>query len=432
METNSEYKFGINGMEQESIGDDESPLSSSLSVFYKSSKWLNVLFITLISCMGIYGNLMSMALFKRKYEKSRRNQKLIVYLIALALSDLCVLVFHYADFTFRSWINLLGAYTSEFNFVDKCLLCCKLFPYVRNVFRTISIYILVMLTFQRFVILYHPLKKSQLLSGAFILKLAALILIVSLLANSSTIFVNTLVKNPATGMLYCCVNARLLNVQFAFDMVFVFISIILPMVFLFTFSVILFKHIRKNLPKQYSLCDLSCMERTSRRQRMTAESTVTKSILLERRMQVSQTDLRTVKSTSCERFKTKPDNGSNISLRFKTKYNQSILTTYIFVLISKWFIIFHLPYLISWIVYHILMKSRFQKQDSFNATYSANKLNTSNEFLNYENKIVFMKSLMNIFEILYLLNYSINFFLYLFNVPWFKKAHKQFYNFKLS
>lgn len=128
--------------------------------FYILSKWINVIFLTLIAIIGIYGNLMSAKIFVSKTFNRNSIKSLRLYLVTLALSDAFVLVFHYSDFTFRSWVNLTESYESRFNFVDKINLFCKLVPYLRNVFRTISVYTLVLMTTQRLIVLHFSnLKK---------------------------------------------------------------------------------------------------------------------------------------------------------------------------------------------------------------------------------------------------------------------------------
>lgn len=105
------------GVQEEAEVEPDSAdlISNQVYTFYTVSKWLNVVIITLITVIGIYGNTMSLRLFLRKYTNKKTQQKLTIYFLLLSVSDLLVLVLHYVDFTFRSWINLLGAHSSQVN-----------------------------------------------------------------------------------------------------------------------------------------------------------------------------------------------------------------------------------------------------------------------------------------------------------------------------
>lgn len=334
--------------------------------FYEFSKWLNVIFITIISAMGIYGNLISIYLFTKTL-KSNRRQNFTFYFLLLSVSDLSVLIFHYIDFTFRSWINLTENYSSKFNFVDKCEICCKLIPYFRNFFRTISVYILLAMTIQRFIFFYLPLKRSIVNSPKTIKFTIYSITLFSLILNSGNLITNTLTKHETNGEFYCNINPKFFNLQIIFDFTFVLFSILLPTLFILVFSIFLFTRIK---------------------------------------------------------FKMK---------KFKTKLNQSIRTTYMLVLISKWFIILHLPYFIFWIFLHYqIKKSNFYLKKLEEFSFSANISSSyelsqaySQQYIQNQNLTLLLKGFLNLFEILFLSNYSMHFLLYLINGPLFKKRHSR-------
>lgn len=225
-------------------------ITNRVVYFYTLSKWLNVILITAITILGLYGNSMSLRLFLNKFLNKKMQQKLTVYFLLLSLSDLLVLVLHYIDFTFRSWVNLVGAHSSEFNFVDKCLLCCKFMPYLRNVFRTVSVYTLLILTIQRFIILYFPIIRAKFLSSKFNEGLIVSLVFFALLLNMGNLFMNTLVQHKETGEFYCNVDVNYIDMQFYIDLVFISMTIIVPTVFIIIFSVILFSEIKKNIPSE--------------------------------------------------------------------------------------------------------------------------------------------------------------------------------------
>lgn len=146
-------------------------------------------------------------------------------------------------------------------------------------------------------------------------------------------------------------------------------------------------------------------------------------------------------------------------IKFKNKLNHTIRTTYMLVLLSKWFIIFHVPYFVCWAIYHIYM-NKWGQLDALddqhqssppsplstaifsgvtNDVNSSAQTSSSSSFSNFysqqntitatstsqldPNTILTLRALVNLFEILFLFNYTVHFFLYLFNIPSFKRAH---------
>ena len=109
--------------------------------------------------------------------------------------------------------------------------------------------------------------------------------------------------------------------------------------------------------------------------------------------------------------------GSNqTSLRRNLK--QSIKTTYMLLIVSKWFILLHFPYFICWCFYYVHMNKlhgRFSSDPNDIILISEWDLN----------KKILLKSLLQFFEILFLFNYSINFLLYFIYGPLFRKTHSK-------
>jgi hypothetical protein len=229
-------------------------LHENVEKFYEISKWLNVILITLITLVGIYGNLVSIIIFFSKLNsKSNSMKSLKVYLITLALSDLGVLVFHYVDFTFRSWVNLTEFYKARFNFVDKYTFFCKSVPYVRNVFRTTSVYILIFMTLQRLIILYFPFNRAKWSSSKFNNSLVIGLSITALLLNVNSLLMNTLVEHTETAETFCSINKDNFELQFWIEIAFVGLTILLPIFIIMTLSVILYNKINPNKIKSYQM-----------------------------------------------------------------------------------------------------------------------------------------------------------------------------------
>lgn len=146
------------------------------------------------------------------------------------------------------------------------------------------------------------------------------------------------------------------------------------------------------------------------------------------------------------------NNQQAIVIKFKNKLNHTIRTTYMLVLLSKWFVIFHVPYFVCWMIYHIYMNKYGGSTDGSGGLFgvmtsssnqhesspsplmsgvavttvdnnlSTNSIQSENGQLD-PNTILTLRAFLNLFEILFLFNYTVHFFLYLFNIPSFKRAH---------
>ena len=121
----------------------------------------------------------------------------------------------------------------------------------------------------------------------------------------------------------------------------------------------------------------------------------------------------------------------NLNLNFvKAKTGRSVRTTYMLVLLSKWFIFLHFPYFICWIILHLHfdIHNKYVKDfvdvviqnDSVKENY-----NTLHRWDSIVTKTKLLRSFVNLFEVLLLFNYSINFILFNLNGPMFRKKHKE-------
>lgn len=144
-------------------------------------------------------------------------------------------------------------HSARFNFVDKSVIACKLVPYLRNVFRTVSVFTLVLMTLQRFILIYFPNVQAKLGSSTFTRSVAATLLLLSALFNIVTAFVNDLDQHPITGETYCSISPVYVHLQFRFDLVFVLFTILLPAVLVVCLGFILYRKIRIRY-KQLKMC----------------------------------------------------------------------------------------------------------------------------------------------------------------------------------
>ncbi|CAF1007775.1 unnamed protein product [Brachionus calyciflorus] len=416
--------YSINISTVPSNESDYNPLNIYIETFYEYSKWINAIFMTIIAIVGLYGNLMSMLIFSSKSYNKNSIKSLRLYLIILSMSDLFVIIFHYVDFTFRQWVNLTGSYSTKFNFVDKISMLCKLVPYFRNVFRTVSVYTLLLMTLQRLILLHFSSLRIKWSSTKFNKKLLISLFVTSLLINASNLYINDLVKHPYTGEFYCSVQSEYTNLQFKIDVVFVFITILIPSIFILLLSVILFINVKKGLNKTRRVAKRSIQGNmnllnkqvlkykdyfnylnTRYPQLPNLENIQTIEIKeLNRIDRGLATDDIQVQNFSYDKELAKFKQEKDASA-IKKSLSQSIRTTYMLVIVSKWFILLHLPYFLSWMLFHLSAnKTFFATLDSINQKY-------------------LLRAFLNLFEIFFLLNYTINFILYFVNGPLFRKRH---------
>lgn len=365
-------------------------------IFYDLSKWSNVIFITIITLFGIYGNLTSIKIFTSPSYKNVKPLK--YYLILISVSDLSVLITHYVDFTFRSWVNLLGVYSTKFNFVDKYDFFCKIVPYLRNVFKTLSVYVLLFMTLHRFILLYFPMTKSRLNSVKFNRKLLIFLTTASFLANFGNLFINGIVLHHANAEYFCSIQTKYIKLNLYSEIFFVLFTILIPSLFFLIFSLVLFKKIvgLKKSNKFY-------FEKAHSNPHQSNMLTVI---------------INNKNESNCFKLNSSqiliPSKNGRSSLSKKHKSGFSIRTTYMMVLLSKWFVLLHLPYFVAWLVFYVHLNFRsFEKFSS---------LNQSDIFAN---RTIYLKSFLNFAEILFSFNYSINFLLYLINGPLFRKIYRE-------
>lgn len=213
---------------------------NSIITFYDISKWLNVILITFIAIFGLYGNIISIAIFSSDSYNKNSIKSLRIYLILLTTSDLLVLIFHYLDFTLRSWVNLTESYSARFNFVDKSTLGCKLVPYLRNLFRTISVFTLVLMTLQRFILINFPSMQARFCTIQFSKKVAIALIILASIFNTNVLFVNGLSKHNLNNESFCSTKQEYVTMQFNFDLLFVLFTILIPAMIIFVLGKVYF------------------------------------------------------------------------------------------------------------------------------------------------------------------------------------------------
>ncbi|RNA12519.1 G-coupled receptor -like protein [Brachionus plicatilis] len=309
---------------------DNTNLDKWVEKFYILSKWLNAFIITIITLFGLYGNTMSLLIFF-SHSFSKQSFKILrMYLIFLSTSDLFVLIFHYIDFTFLSWTNLIKSRNFSLNLVNQSRAFCKLVPFLRNVFRTTSVYSLIFLSIQRTVSLYFPMIKSRWSNLRFNKILIWLIFALSILLNLNNLVLNDLVSHYKTNQIFCSINRNFLSYQFLFDFKYIIFTILVPIFIIIGISIVLYRKIRfslKNALKKTESFSVSMSGRSSR-------------------------------SMSLNQIRFGSKKSRNDFAYFGNRINKirSVRAAYLIVILSKWFVFLHLPYAIIWSILHFHLK----------------------------------------------------------------------------
>ncbi|CAF1034416.1 unnamed protein product [Brachionus calyciflorus] len=347
--------------------------SNYIEQFYIISKWSNVILMTLIALVGLYGNTVSIFIFSSKSYNKNSSKSLRTYLVILSLSDLFVIVLHYIDFTFRSWINLTGSYKSQFNFVDKIQIFCKLVPYLRNVFRTISVYTLLLMTIQRLIVLYFPLARKRWFSVKFNRTLLKWLLILSFVLNLTNIFMNDLIEHESNQELYCSIKKKNIHYQFVADIIFVIVTILIPCLLISLITIILYLKIRHSLGfKSYGDEQINFDTKLKKNYKCTLSHSDTN-------ISYYDSNERALPKKKQVHFNCKSD------FSYKKYSTNSIRTTYMLVVLSKWYIMLHLPYFICWCLFYLHLNNRlFNLSDYLSKSKSidfiSNEMDTEQNF----------------------------------------------------
>jgi len=181
--------------------------------FLEISDKINIYAALLIVCIGLIGNTLSLIIYgQSKYRLNSSH----VFIFILAIIDSLFLIVHF----FEDTVKNIGKYyllnTNYVNIIDTTKEICILTNYMRYVLRSISSYIILAFTFQRFIIVYSPLSSSRFKSKKYAWFICLLIMISSLLINSWSLFVFDLtILN----------NTKQCDVLFEWEYIYYYISI---------------------------------------------------------------------------------------------------------------------------------------------------------------------------------------------------------------
>nr|QVK45781.1 G protein-coupled receptor [Proales similis] len=364
------------------------------------TKLINVYATTAIISIGLLGNALALFVF---IQKRFRIHSSSIYLLCLALSDGLFLLMHFFEDTTRSYIDAFsnGAYANlrdechylveadlakknmnewvratlrTISIIDQSNMFCRTVNYFRYLLRFVSAYIIVTFTIQRAIAIKWPFSQAKLESN----KLAwTIILILTLSGCIFTAWVPFLFRlrpTPAGSVIldeYCDVERQFSSIYFHATIVYVVITMLLPIILIFIFNLLIIVHIWKASRARQNLSATS-------EQNDHADALLKTTLSLKSKRTANQSLVKR-SAPVC-----------SASVRKKST-NESYKITRMLLFLSFSYAFLNLPYVVSWCVFFYLSAfgNDLSVKDSFN-----------------------LFSVLNICEIFYILNYGIHFFVY--------------------
>ncbi|CAF1125401.1 unnamed protein product [Didymodactylos carnosus] len=140
--------------------------------FIRLSQQILIYLTFFLTGFGIISNILAILIF---YSPNFRKQSSHLYLLALAISDLCFLIINLFEDAFRNHNYL---YNSNVDFLDRSTtFICILVQYIRNISRLTSSWIVVLFTIERLIVVFYPLKR-QLICRRKIARYELLVLVI--------------------------------------------------------------------------------------------------------------------------------------------------------------------------------------------------------------------------------------------------------------
>lgn len=342
--------------------DDKISAASDLSCLksyriLETSRKVNIFSTIIIACIGFIGHSLIVFVFSQK--RFRTNSCNII-LLSLAINDSLFLLAHLFEDTLRTYqdiyINEDNSHTAlnlvlvTINLTDKYNLVCRLVNYMRYVLRFISSYTLVAFTLQRLSIIYKPL------TSIFRLKKTAWITIsttalTSLILNLWALFLFELQPDEKTQ--YCDIKKEWATEYVLITAVYIGITLFIPIIIIFSSNLLIILSLHrsesklKEYNKQQHVSNSKYSTHGKQISSMNHNRAYDSTRLNKRFIHTFHLEMKPQHSFD---FRIKPFY-SNIN-KIANRANNSKNSTKILLTISFVFILFNLPYLISWIIFY--------------------------------------------------------------------------------
>lgn len=339
------------------------------------SKKINFFFCFILIIFGLAGNSLTIFVFAQK--RFRRNST-NVFLLCLACNDIFYLMLHFVEDTMKMNKLFFPKLQIEFfaltvNLVNNNSIACKIMNYIRYVSRFFSAFTIVSFTVQRLMIIYIPLSdKFKTKSSAWIT--VSFNLIFSLLVNAWIPCMFGL-KIDFNGENFCDVIPNWSDSFFHTTIAYVFLTLLGPIVIIFVCNLMIITRI---------LVESHFHRQTKVKLKKCVKSPILKNVNLIKLDTHSAVN-------GPNRGKPYYMSMNQFIDRIAARANSPKKLTFMLMLISLSYACLNLPYLITWSLF-----------------YYYDVLKRNGQIVQYN----FLYSLLKFTEIFYLLNYSINFYIY--------------------
>lgn len=341
--------------------------------FIQISKKINFLVCMIIIIIGLIGNLIILIVLNRelkqlKHFNKRRGQSFpssVLYVISLAISDSLFLLTHLIE-------DILPSLNSDIfilELTNRSNLFCKLVIYFRNSTRIISSYLIAIYAWERFMVIYFPIKRAKFQNKKFVKKIIIFLTIISLILTTYSFFVNGIrlvEEHEIVSQKYECDVLEKYKKNYHYIIfIYTFIGLIMPILFVVFFNLLIAKVL---LSRKMNQTNKDLTQSGNKRNKFLAQSNLPN-------FQIKQ---------SRHFF-------HGISKDNKKKKNAySDRATLVLILFSICFVILNFPYILTWSIFFIPFKQGLLQLED----------------------IYFRYSFVLLTETFHLTNFSINIFLY--------------------
>ena len=208
-----------------------------------------------IIIIGIFGNTVSLIIFKKR---ALRKLSASLYLKAICISDTCVLLTYVLlDWLFKGLPFVSGgAKVSVVNING----LCQLFLFVSYTFRIISVWLIIVFTFERYVAICHPLQRRLICTRSFSFKLIGCVsVLAAILCLYKPIISST--SNVGTGTAVCSMNDDYRKINWILDSIYGVCITALPFTVISFFNTMI---LRKLVCRKSDMVETLAISRESR------------------------------------------------------------------------------------------------------------------------------------------------------------------------
>ena len=328
-----------------------------LNIFKKT----NFIFTIIITIIGLIGHFLTIFIFGQK--RFRKNST-HVYIFCLAITNTIYLLIHFSDYIIKNNVNLINTNNN---------LICKLFSYLKYVLRFISTYIIISFNLQRLFYVCLPFQARFKSKNSGWLTVCTVI-IISFLLNSWSLLLFEIKFNYNSNYYYyyCDVKTNWINEYFQITFIYLILQMILPIIIIIISNSIIIYNLKKSEYETHKIEQMSILKQTKKMQ-----------LLLP-------CNIIPAKFKDFNKNTTNYFNVGQLINKITNKSNNTKKVNEILVFISFSYVLFNLPYLITWCIFY----------------YGNYYINTNPIEINH------IYTVLKISEIFYLLSYCINFYIY--------------------